>query len=290
MLKELLQAVDPLQLLPAAFEKCGLVPINRQKVLDRIPSIESSESIAQHVDAALLEKLQTRRFGQGQKRPRGKKIPAGQSYTEEQDEPSSGSDQEEEDRSIGEEEDQLSSSQEDDGEEVPVEPVASGSGTGTSTGRSARKRAKPVSSSSDEEEDELPELGPIRKNIGAYVMARYEGEAFLAQISEDQSCVSKNYTRLSYMSLKGKLQYSWGDKKDIMVTLNEDILIEPVVPVPVNSRGMLGLIKKDADAVRRLMVMVYFYFIALNLNKRFLCFHWKAGGIFTGFVAKVNVI
>jgi hypothetical protein len=41
MSKELL-SLNPKQHLPAAFEKCRLVPLNRNKVLERIPSIKET--------------------------------------------------------------------------------------------------------------------------------------------------------------------------------------------------------------------------------------------------------
>ncbi len=50
--------------------------------------ILSSNSIAQDVDASLLKKLETKRFGSGEnKKPRGKKlsVPAGRSYTSRED-------------------------------------------------------------------------------------------------------------------------------------------------------------------------------------------------------------
>jgi hypothetical protein len=54
-----------------------LAPINRDKVLDRIPSILKS-----HVDQVLLEKLEVRRFGDEKtKKGRGKKVPAGDSFS-----------------------------------------------------------------------------------------------------------------------------------------------------------------------------------------------------------------
>ena len=39
MLKELVESLKPMEHLPKAFEKCGLCPINREKVLDRLPCI-----------------------------------------------------------------------------------------------------------------------------------------------------------------------------------------------------------------------------------------------------------
>ena len=40
--------------MPPAFEKCGLFPINEEKVLERLPSVTATESIATNVDKALL--------------------------------------------------------------------------------------------------------------------------------------------------------------------------------------------------------------------------------------------
>jgi hypothetical protein len=82
MLKELLDSLKPDKLLPKAFEKCGLIPLNRDKVLDRIPSVLQTQEVAHHMDAAVMKRLEVRRFGDTKKKPRGKKIPAGQSYSQ----------------------------------------------------------------------------------------------------------------------------------------------------------------------------------------------------------------
>ena len=58
MIKELMGKVDSKRLLPRGFEKCGLVPLNKNKVLDRLPTQQSSASVAQYIDAALISKLQ----------------------------------------------------------------------------------------------------------------------------------------------------------------------------------------------------------------------------------------
>jgi hypothetical protein len=51
----------------------------------RIPSVLKSTEIAQHLDQALLQRLEVRRFDNGLKRrPRGKKVPAGESYSSKQ--------------------------------------------------------------------------------------------------------------------------------------------------------------------------------------------------------------
>jgi hypothetical protein len=72
MLKELVMSLDTQRILHQAFKKCGLFPIDREQVLERIPAAVQTEEIAQHVD-------EVRRFGDGKKKqPRGKAIPAGE--------------------------------------------------------------------------------------------------------------------------------------------------------------------------------------------------------------------
>jgi hypothetical protein len=59
------------------------------------------------------------------------------------------------------------------------------------------------------------------------------------------------------MSIKGTNSFAWNLKEDIHIALDADILIEPVIPEPVNSRGHLGLRKKDLEKVSSLMVVVF---------------------------------
>jgi len=79
MLSELMAAVDTKRILPPSFEKCGLFPLNRMEVLDRIPSELQTQQIAEHVDSALLKRLEVRRFGDQSKKKqaRGQKYPLG---------------------------------------------------------------------------------------------------------------------------------------------------------------------------------------------------------------------
>ena len=58
------------------------------------------------------------------------------------------------------------------------------------------------------------------------------------------------------MTIKGNNSFVWGEKEDIHVALNEDIIVEPVLPEPLNTRGHLGLKKKDHDRGLYLMVVV----------------------------------
>lgn len=186
-----------------------------------------AQEIARHVDSALLKKLEVRRFGEAtKKKPRGQKVPAGQSYT----------------KDVVQEDSEIES-EEDSEEDEPDEPEAE-----------------------EEQEDEtLPDLDtPGSSRMGSYVVAVYEGSWFLAEVSKDQTNVGKDYTRLIYMQIKGTNSFNWDFKTDIVVTLDEDILLEAVEPQPVNSRGHLGLNKKDLKLVLSRMVVVYFI-LFLNL-------------------------
>jgi hypothetical protein len=162
MVKELITSLSPDKHLPAAFEKCGLFPIDREKVLSRIPSIQSSEAIARHVDAVLLKKLEVRRFGDGKKKPRGKKVPAGQSYSRVEEESAV-----EDDDSDSELEDEVSEEEKDD-EVVEGDELEKDDSDGN-------------------ENEDLPDLDmprPTRKP-GSFVVALYEGEWFVAEVVED---------------------------------------------------------------------------------------------------------
>ena len=74
LLKELLQNCRPQDHLVAAFENSGLFPISVTQALARIPSALDSATVARHVDAALIKRLEIRRFGTGAKKPRAKKF------------------------------------------------------------------------------------------------------------------------------------------------------------------------------------------------------------------------
>jgi hypothetical protein len=129
--------------------------------------VVESQVVAKHIDNALLQRLEVRRFGDGKKKPRGKKVPAGQSYTAEIEDSS--------------EENDLGSEEEED------DPV------------SEEEQAE-----DEEEQEELPDLDrPIRK-AGTFVVALYEGQWFLAEVCADQKNVGKGYVRLK---LQGTQRY-----------------------------------------------------------------------------------
>jgi hypothetical protein len=96
---------------------------------------------------------------------------------------------------------------------------------------------------SDVEEDEEA----VSSRLSNYVVANYEGQWFLAEVCKDQKNVGRRYTRLSYMLIKGNKSFARGRKPGLHVNLNEDIVLDNVVPEPANSRGHLGLKKRSPD-------------------------------------------
>jgi hypothetical protein len=68
------------------------------------------------------------------------------------------------------------------------------------------------------------------------------------------------------MVIKGKNSLSWGERPDIHVVLNEDILLEAVSPEPVNSSCHLGLKEKDLQLVMSRMVVVSFNLLFNLIN------------------------
>jgi hypothetical protein len=46
----------------------------------------------------------------------------------------------------------------------------------------------------------------------------------------------------------------------------KDILMDPVLPEPVNNRGHMGFKKKDLEKVLSLMVVVYIFVLLKNLT------------------------
>jgi hypothetical protein len=102
LLKKLLDEAKPGRHLLAAFKKCGLVPVDVEKAVERIPSrnMETDSELAKEFLSSFLgERLeQLRGFTGEQKKQRGKKlkVPAGQSYCPDDDEDGDGNSSEEE--------------------------------------------------------------------------------------------------------------------------------------------------------------------------------------------------
>lgn len=96
-------------------------------------------------------------------------------------------------------------------------------------------------------------------NSGGLVVAIYEGEWFVAEILKNQDRVPRDYLRLSYTSHRGENIFTWPDRKDLMLTVREDIICENVKVVPVNSRGHFALCPEDYKKVKKIMMVVVLY-------------------------------
>ena len=220
------------------------------------------------MDKALLARLETSRYGNKQSqtrvRPKGKKFPAGTCIRPDE---IASSDEETEEDPVEQLEEDLVEEPEEDQVEEPEEDL--------------------VEELLEEEPEEVPQvlqqvrdaLKPKKANKkaarktansgpflipGSYVVALYEEQAFLAEVSQDQSDVEVNYTRLNFMKINGMNRFIWG-KPDILVTLNTDIIMKRVEPIPVNSRGCLGLkeadMKKLFDLQNQMVVLYSFSFL-----------------------------
>jgi len=227
------------------FEGTGLCPFSVERAISKLPMDLDDREVETQVESTLLRTLDNMRHNAPANRAAARpkksdKLPAGAAYTcapQDDNNDSSSTSSESDDEEIAGIVDRLPEQSDEEEEEVE-EDLISGGG------------------------DELPDLY-VRKNLTAYVVAIYEGEWFLAEICKDQQNVAAGYTRLSYMSIKGNNSFTWPEKEDIHVALDEDIIIEPVLPELLNNRGYLGLKKKDVDKVSYLMVVVYSQFTSL---------------------------
>jgi hypothetical protein len=173
------------------------LPLNRDKVLDWIPAAVQTQEIAQHVNAVLLKKLEVRRFGEAsKKKPRGKNIPAGMSYTVEEEKENSDMGKESE----VEVESEVESSEEETEELPDIEPAP---------GPSKNQKKGP------------PTHSQLLYQPGSHVMAVYEGEWFPCEVCLDQQGVSKGYTRLSYTTIKSNNNFAWGEKAEAISVWTE---------------------------------------------------------------------
>ena len=254
-LKELIESIDAAKLMPPAFEKCGLFPVDQEKVLERLPSTETTEQITTNIDTALLKRLETSRYGDGHSqkrtRPKGKKVPAGKCIRPD-------------DIATSEEEEEQEEPEEVP-EEVPEEEPEEEPGVSSVLQQEIRNALMPKAK-------KAASLRKARKTTaagkglvpGSYVVAVYEEEAFLAEVSQDQDSVDTGYTRLNFMKINGMNRFIWG-KPDILVTLNTDIIMKNVEPIPVNNRGCLGLksddLKKLSDIQTEMVALYSFSFL-----------------------------
>jgi hypothetical protein len=95
----------------------------------------------------------------------------------------------------------------------------------------------------------------------------YEEQWFLAEVAKDQSKVEKGYVNLSNMTIKRSNSFLWPIKPAFHLTLEEEIIMDSVAVEPINSRGHLGLKKKDFEKLQSLMVVLSLH----SFLKSFFC-------------------
>ena len=94
-------------------------------------------------------------------------------------------------------------------------------------------------------------------DIGDFVSAVYENEWFIGQVSavtEEPSLHATHPYTINYMQHIGTNQFRWPSVPDPLLTHKDDILSKVQPPVPVNSRGVLGLCAEDLARTRKLFV------------------------------------
>lgn len=241
LLASLILKADPGKHLPAAFDKCGLFPVNSARGMERIPSrrmVTDSETTRALLDSTLGEKLEELRgVGNVEKRKRGKKIkvPPGKSFCAD---PDTSSESEDMDRDEAEDD----GDEEEEDELDPDELLGGGDGVAKS-----KKRIRPLVMTSDEEDDgheeeddsneEEESVPVVRKEpefrVGTYVAAVYDSQWYIAQVeAEEPENECEGFTLLRYMQRKGPNQFVWGEKVDTLKTINEDILSKLPPPHP----------------------------------------------------------
>jgi hypothetical protein len=114
--------------------------------------------------------------------------------------------------------------------------------------------------SEDEEEEEMDDTDDIVVTkpaplyaVGSYVVAVYDDEWYIAQVeAEEPENECPGFLLLKYMERKGPNQFVWGSK-DMLKTIDTDILREVEPPIPVSSRlwGLPKDVVKDIDRLMR---------------------------------------
>lgn len=281
LLAALLERAKPGQHMAAAFRTCGLFPVDKNEVIKDLPSCHQTDATAsrQLLDETFGERLKSLRGVDQPKQKRGKKVAPGKCYTdvtssseEEADDPLPMEDSEIEDNSEMEMEEDSQVEMAANSDEEVVRP----------TGKRIRGS---VESSSESELEADPEDGPSRvtgtgdsgkkfkgkgvpgstsvkcKNVrqeeefpvGGFVVAMYEGFWYIGQVEgEDPEEEVNGFTLVQYMERKGENRFTWS-KKDLLKTLNTDILLRIESPIPVTNRGFMGLPQTTLKQVEKLV-------------------------------------
>ena len=176
-----------------------------------------------------------------EKKKRGKKVPPGQSYCDEEEDDAM-EDEVMEDEVMEDEvrEDRDMSGQESDSSDVSIRPI--------------RMRQRGSLEDSDPDEPQPRRTEPDQNfAVGSFVIAMYEGTWYLGQVEgQDPEDEMDGYTCVKYMEKKGENKFLF-NHKDVLPTLNTDILLTVDHPVPVSNRGFWGLSDEMLRTVGKLV-------------------------------------
>ena len=257
--------IDAERLLPSAFAACGIYPIDAERVCEKIVEVASAPLIARHVDEVLLNRFEVTRFGDKEKKkaPRGKKIPAGQSYSAQPEDRSSGEetdvDEPQVSRRSGKKKTSVIEDSEEESEASDVsEPSELISEASEESDGEHEELPDPERPKTSREGRSKPKTMPKKTNrwqeslaVGQYVAAVYMGEWYIAQVEgEEEEEEKQGYTLLKYMTKEGHNMFMWS-KVDMLSTLHVDILMSTPAPVPTSSRGYCGYDKKVLGEVEK---------------------------------------
>jgi hypothetical protein len=285
----------------AGFAACGIIPLNPDRVLSRLPpeNIER-QGVQEDMSQQLLDELKKVRYGEPEKKKRARKanrLPPGTAYT-------------------------VSAVPATEEQAGPSGVAASGDGAAGRGRGTASKKAKTeawrvnanlyVSSDEDDsdyydnmgadsddngggssedeeeeregEEEEEPAAVEVEYDVGDFVAAVYEDQWLLAQVDIDQDKAGKTHVNLTYMERVGKNAFKWPKQDDRLLTLREDILFKCSAPVLVGSSlraNHVGLCDKEAavaDATLALVVYLTWFDTGTKVPGTVCTVSFKGGG------------
>lgn len=295
LLAALLERANPGQHMEASFRTCGLFPIDKQQVIKRLPRKDGNATAnRQLLDETFGERLENLRGVDKQiSKKRGKKVAPGKSFTA-VDEDETSESEEEADNPLTMEESEVEDSEEElarpinkkirgsvetssDESEAEPQPGPSGSSNsskGKAVPNSSNIKAKNISSSSSSAKNVSSSSSqPEEFPVGTFLVAMYEGTWFVGQVEgEDPDEEAEGFTLIRYMERKGDNRFLYSSK-DILKTLNTDILLKTEPPIPVSNRGFWGLPQETVKIVEKLVkewsILILRAFQSLKCKKTF---------------------
>lgn len=242
------------------FKKSGIYPLDRDQVIDRLPTKESEQDksideVNVSVSESVLDFLHSKRYGEGvAKSSRKKKInvPPGKSVSAEDfPEPSTSTNTENTNKAkratrkvnIRSKKVIVSSDSESDDPDVPDDVSLYGefeeeyfTGNDLCEDLEEMKQNDTTEDGNTDHKNKKPEkkvkIGKLKKEEGSYVIFIYEGEYFPGMITE----ISGSEMKVSSMAMSGPHHYKWPEKPDICWFNDWDIkeVINP--PTLLNAR------------------------------------------------------